>query len=308
MIGRFVVDQLIESGACVRVASLDDESRVPPDVEFMQVDLTQMHNCLDACDGMDVVLHLAGIKGSPKSTSQQPASFFYSTITFNTHMMEAARLQGVEKYLFTSSVGVYSPAPVLYEDDVWETFPSENDRFAGWAKRMGELQAQAYKIQYGWDKIAIVRPANVYGPFDNFDLTNAMVIPSIIYRILSGENPLVIWGDGSAVRDFIYAKDVAEGCIMAINNMPGLPINIGSGIGVSIKDLVTTIVEQCGVDVDVKWDTSKPVGDKIRLMDMARAKELLDFESQTSLEEGIKQTVEWYRSSKHVPHTHSVFR
>ena len=108
-------------------------------------------------------------------TAQKPASFFVPTITFNTNMMEAARRCKVKKYLYTSTIGVYAPAEVFYEDDVWKTFPSPNDRFAGWAKRMGELQAEAYAIEYGWKDIAIVRPANVYGPFDNFDPTNAMV-------------------------------------------------------------------------------------------------------------------------------------
>lgn len=161
LIGRPLVEMLIETGAKVRIASLDDPSRAHPGAEFKQVNLTRYDNCLKVCDGMDYVFHLAGIKGSPAMTSKKPASFFVPTILFSINMMEAARECNVERYLFTSSIGVYSPSEVFYEDDVWKTFPSENDRFAGWAKRMGELQADAYGIEYNWDKISIVRPANV---------------------------------------------------------------------------------------------------------------------------------------------------
>ena len=168
LIGRPLVEKLVEQGANIRIASLDDPSRAHPDAEFEQVNLIKFDNCMKVCNDMDFVFHLAGIKGSPVMTMKKPASFFVPTISFNTNMMEAAKQNNVERYLFTSTIGVYSPAEVFYEDDVWKTFPSENDRFAGWAKRMGELQAEAYKIEYGWDKIAIVRPANVYGPYDNF--------------------------------------------------------------------------------------------------------------------------------------------
>jgi len=169
LIGRPLVEMLLAQGAQVRIASLDDPSRADSRAEFLQVDLTKFDNCLKACEGMDIVFHLAGIKGSPQMAKEKPASFFVPTILFNTNMMEAAKQSQIERYLFTSSVGVYSPAEVFYEDDVWKTFPSENDKFAGWAKRMGELQAEAYAIEYNWDKVAIVRPANVYGSFDNFD-------------------------------------------------------------------------------------------------------------------------------------------
>ena len=165
---------------------------------------------------MDIVFNLAGVKGSPAMANERPASFLVPTITFSYNMMEAARREGVERYLYTSSIGVYAPAEYFREDDVWKTFPSPHDRFAGWAKRMGELQAEAYKIEYGWDKISIVRPANVYGPYDNFDPANAMVIPSLIYRALDGEAPLTVWGDGTPIRDFIHARDVARGMMLMV--------------------------------------------------------------------------------------------
>ncbi len=300
LIGRPLVEMLIEAGTKVRIASLDDHSRAHPQAEFMRVDLTQFENCMQVCDGMDFVFQLAGIKGSPVMTAKKPASFFVPTILFNTNMMEAAKRCNVERYLFTSSIGVYSPAEIFHEDDVWKTFPSENDRFAGWAKRMGELQAQAYAIEYGWDKIAIVRPANVYGPYDNFDPANAMVIPSLIRRALDGENPFTVWGDGSAIRDFIHTKDVAQGMMLAMENGLGQPLNLGSGEGVSIKRIVEIVVGNMEVKPKIVWDTSKPTGDKKRLMDMSRAKNLLGFKPKISIEEGIKETMEWYLKNKDI--------
>jgi len=214
-------------------------------------------------------------------------------------MMEAARQAGVKRYLYTSTIGVYSPAEVFYEDDVWKTFPSPNDKFAGWAKRMGELQAEAYKIEYGWHNIAIVRPANVYGPYDNFDPNTAMVIPSLIKRALDGENPLIVWGDGSTIRDFIHARDVARGMLLALDKGIGQPINLGSGVGVSIREVVEIIVSNMEIKPKVVWDTSKPSGDKKRLMDISRAKDI-GFQPTVSIEEGIKEAVDWYRENRDI--------
>jgi len=295
LIGRPLVEKLVKEGAKVTVVSLDDPNLAPKGVKFIRADLREFSNCMDVCRGKDIVFHLAGIKGSPQLTQKQPASFFVPTITFNTNMMEAARRQGVSRFLYTSSVGVYAQAPVLYEDDVWKTFPSVNDRFAGWAKRMGELQAESYKIEYGWDKISIVRPANTYGPFDNFDPKTAMVIPSLINRALSRENPLTVWGDGSPIRDFIYSKDVATGMMLAVEKGINIPINLGSGLGVTIKEVAEVIAKSVpNGKVKIVWDKSKPKGDAKRLMDIKRAKKLLGFKPKYSLEDGIAETIEWY--------------
>jgi GDP-L-fucose synthase len=183
------------------------------------------------------------------------------------------------------------------EEDVWKTFPSPNDRFAGWAKRMGELQAEAYRIEYGWEHICIVRPANVYGPFDNFDPANAMVIPSLIRRALDGENPLVVWGDGSQIRDFIHARDVAAAMIKVMEKGYNLPVNIGSGQETSIRDLVEVIVRHMPVKPEVIWDTTKPQGDRKRLMDVSRMTSL-GFRPAVTLEAGIRETMEWYLANK----------
>lgn len=307
LIGREVAAQLVEGGAKVRIASLDDPARAHPGAEFMRVDLTSADNCRTVCQGMEFVFNLLGVKGSPAAASGRPASFFVPTITMNTHLMEAARREGVAGFLFTSSVGVYAPAEVLREDDVWKTFPSEHDRFAGWAKRMGELQAEAYRIEHGWDRVAVVRPANVYGPYDNFDLENATAVAALIKRAVDGENPLVVWGDGSAERDFVHAHDVARGILLVAERMPGHPVNLGSGEGVSIRRLVETIVDNLQPRPEVRWDVTRPTGDKKRVMDISRAR-ALGFEPSIPLERGIRETMEWYREHRTaLPRRYDVF-
>lgn len=297
MIGRYLVEELIGRGAKISIASLDDPSRAHPQAEFRKVDLTRFDECAQACEGMDMVFHLAGIKGSPLMASKKPASFFVPTIVFNTNMMEAARQAGVSRYLYTSTVGVYAPASLFREDDVWRTFPSENDKFAGWAKRMGELQAEAYRIEHGWTGVSIVRPANVYGRYDNFDPSNAMVVPSLIKRAMDGEDPLTIWGDGSPIRDFIHASDVARGMLLVVEKGETRPVNLGSGEGVNVKTIVDIIYRNLDKKPRLVWDSSKPAGDKIRLMDIARAKSL-GFLPRVTIEKGITDAMSWYRDNK----------
>lgn len=298
LIGTPLVELLIEGGARVRVVSLDDPSRSHPKAEFRQLDLSKFENCLEACRGQDYVFNLLCVKGSPAVTKVKPARFFVSHLTFNTNLMEAARQCGAKGFLFTSSLAVYGPAEVFHEDDVWKTFPSENDKFSGWAKRMGELQAEAYQIEYGWDNVSIVRPANVYGPYDNFELENAMVIPSLIKRAVLGENPLRAWGDGSQVRDFIHTRDVARGILLVARSGEKRPVNLGSGIGVSIKELVNIVVGNLKVKPEVVWDASKPSGDRERVLDVSRAK-ALGFCASIKLEDGIRSTMDWYRANQH---------
>ncbi|MBF0584879.1 MAG: NAD-dependent epimerase/dehydratase family protein [Magnetococcales bacterium] len=297
LIGRPLVAMLVEAGAEVAVVSLDDPSRAPPGCQFEQADLREFSNCLRVCKGKEIVFHLAGVKGSPAMTARQPASFFVPTLTFSINMMEAARQSGVDRYLFTSSVGVYAPAELFHEEDVWQTFPSPNDRFAGWAKRMGELQAEAYKIEYGWDKISIVRPANVYGPYDNFDPKNAMVIPSLIRRAMDGESPLTVWGDGSPIRDFIHARDVADGMMQVVEQGINEPVNLGSGTGVSIREIVEVVVANLPDARAIVWDTSKPSGDQRRLMDTRRA-EQYGIRAKISIAEGIREVMTWYQTHR----------
>ena len=298
MIGRSLVRFLLEKEAIVTIADLTVPSDLPDGVGFIKVDLRYFDQCENICNEMDYVFNLVGVKGSPKMCAEQPADFMVPMLQFNTNMMEAARRANVKWYLYTSSVGVYAPAEVFVEDSVWSTVPSPNDRFAGWAKRMGELQAEAYSIQYGWNKVSIVRPANVYGDYDNFNPANAMVVPSLI-RKAQENDVLEVWGDGSTIRDFIHADDVALGMLFAVENQITKPINLGSGEGYSIKEVVDMVVKHSGKDLEVKWLTDKPNGDAIRLFDMTRAKSY-GFNISVSLEEGIKKTTEWFKNNKEI--------
>lgn len=279
MIGRSLVKLLLEAGAEIHTADLKDG-----------VDLRDFETCKSICAGMNYVFHLAGVKGSPKMSMENPASFMIPMLQFNTNMMEAARLANVDWYLFTSSVGVYSPAEIFYEDSVWTTFPSKQDTFAGWAKRMGELQAKAYSVQYKWDKVSIVRPANVYGPFDNFDSETAMVIPSLIRKAYRDEY-INAWGNGSPIRDFIFSDDVARGMLFMVENQVNEPVNLGSGIGTTIKYITEYIARQ--FQKEIKWDSSKPSGEQKRILSMARANSY-GFYPEMTIEKGIDQTIDWF--------------
>ena len=291
LIGRQLVELLNEVGAKVTVVSLDTPKRPLKDCDFFKLDLREMSNCVTACEGQDIIFQLAGIKGSPVATKTKPASFFVPTLLFSTAMMEAARQADVQWYLNTSSIGVYGPAEIFREDQAWEGMPSTHDKFAGWAKRIGEMQAEAYKIEYGWDRVSIVRPSNVFGPWDSFSDESAMVIPSLIKRVVGGENPLRAWGDGSPIRDFIHARDVARGMMMMVEQGVIEPVNLGSGVGVTIKELVSLIAG----NVPVEWDSSKPNGDSKRLMDTARAQSY-GFKPEISLEDGIRETIDFYKT------------
>ena len=240
---------------------------------------------------MDFVFHMAGIKGSVEVTKSKPASFFVPLLMFNANVLEACRLNKVQKVVYTSSIGAYSSAEVFREGENQEGPPM--DMFPGWAKRMAELQVKAYQEQYGLNNFAVVRPCNVYGPGDNFDPENAMVIPTLMYRIFNKENPVVVWGDGSAVRDFAYSRDVAEGVILALYyGTQGGFVNLGSGTGVTIKELVETLHGFLGFNYEL--DASKPSGFPKRVMDISLARELIHYNPTTSLLEGLKETWEWF--------------
>ena len=210
----------------------------------------------------------------------------------NTNMLEACRLNKIDRVVYTSSIGAYPSAEIFKEQEDQDEGPPM-DMFPGWAKRMAELQIRAYQIQYGLQHYAVVRPCNVYGPGDNFDPANAMVIPTLMRRIFSREDPVVIWGDGTAVRDFAYSGDVADGVILALyHGTGGRYVNLGSGIGYTIKELVETI--QQIVPFHAQFDSSKPSGFPRRVMDISLAKNLLGYEPQTSLHKGLQETWNWY--------------
>jgi GDP-L-fucose synthase len=296
VIGRPLVQSLVGAGACVRVASLHDPIDPCPGAEYVTGDLMSRDFCAAAVRGMEYVFHLASVRGSVAVGRRCAADFFVNPILMNTHMMEEARKASVSRYLFASSVCVYAPASVFVEDDAWSAPPHPSDAYAGWAKRMGELQASAYREQYGWETIAIVRPVNTYGPYDNFDPRTGQVIPALIARVLGGENPLRVWGDGSAVRDFLHCRDAARGMLLALERFAGgVPVNLGSGIGYSIREVVETALEATGVRPRVEWDTSKPTGEPSRVADLGRARAELGFEPIVGLKEGIAETAAWFR-------------
>ena len=307
MIGRSLVKFLLEKGAQITIADLTEPSDLPEGVGYVKVDLRYFDQCEKICSGMDYVFNLVGVKGSPKMCAEQPADFMVPMLQFNTNMMEAARRANVKWYLYTSSVGVYAPAEVFVEDSVWSTVPSPNDRFAGWAKRMGELQSEAYSIQYGLNNISIVRPANIFGKYDNFNPVNSMVIPSLI-RKAQENDVLEVWGDGSPIRDFIFADDVADSMIKCVENKVTVPVNLGSGKGYSIKELVEVVVKCSGKDnLEVKWLVDKGNGDAIRIMSTERA-ESFGIKTNTTLEEGIKVVTEWFKDNKNtIDQRYNVF-
>jgi len=291
LIGRQVVKILCDAGSNVRIISLDHGICVDDRAQHFNGDLTDFNYCKEITVDVDYVFHIAGIKGSVQVTKEKPASFFVPLIMMNTNILEACRLNGVEKVVYTSSVGAYSSAEVFKEDENLEGEPM--DMFPGWAKRMAEKQVEAYSIQYGMKNIAIVRPANIYGPGDNFDPKNAMVIPTLMHRIHSKEDPVVVWGDGSAIRDFAYSVDVAEGIVQALHyGTDGKFVNIGSGEGVTIKELVEAL--HSFIDFNYEFDTTKPSGFPKRVMDISLAREVIRYNPSTSLVDGLKDTWKWF--------------
>jgi len=290
MIGRQVVDLLEDTGARIKIVSLD-RLTVSEKCEHIYGDLTDFNFCKNVCKDMDFVFHVAGIGASVKAIKSRIASHFVPLLMMSTNMLEACRLEKIKKTVFVSSVGAYQDAEVFVESDY--RIDSTPMDFAGWAKRMAEAQVYAYKVEYGLDNIAIVRPPNVYGPGDNFHPENSLVIPSLMYRIYNKENPLLVWGDGSNVRDFVYARDVAEGIILALyyGTSAGF-VNLGSGNPRTIKELVEVL--RGFLDFEYVFDVSKPKGVKKRIMDLSLAREKIHYNPTTSLADGLKKTWNWF--------------
>ena len=290
LIGRQVVNILCDSDAKVKIVSLD-KIKVNPGATHIYGDLTNFDFCKSVTKDMDFVFHLAAIKGSIEIVEKKPASIFVTLLMMNTNILEACRINKVKKVVYTSTIGAYSSAEVFKEDKYRiDSMPME---LTSWSKRMAELQIQTYKIQYNLNNFAIVRPANVYGPGDNFDPKNAMVIPSLMYRIFSKEDPVIVWGDGSAIRDFAYSRDVAEGTILALYHGTNSGfVNLGSGKGSSIKELVETL--HSFLKFNYKFDATKPAGFPKRVMDISLAQKTIDYNPATTLLDGLKETWDWF--------------
>jgi len=289
LIGRQVVEILAAAGARIRIVSLDDVTIDGAD--HIRGDLTEFRFCREVTKDMDDVFHIAGIGASVSTSKTRIASHFVPTLMMNTNVLEACRINGVARVVVTSSIGAYAPAAEFRESDYrLESSPMD---FAGWAKRMAEAQVYAYGVQYGLKNMVVVRPANVYGPGDNFDPSNALVIPSLLYRIYHRENPLIIWGDGSAIRDFVYSRDVAEGIIQALYyGTDGGFVNLGSGVPCSVRELAETLNSLLGIDY--RFDETKPSGAPKRVMDISLARKRIRYEPTTTLREGLMKTWEWF--------------
>ena len=294
MVGKHLVDMCLDKGYYVRGTDIRYDNRYDiyaKDFEFYQADLRDFDDCRNVVAGMDVVFQVAGVKGSPKRAAEQPNDYFTPMLQMNTNMAEAARLQGVDWYVYTSTVGVYQPAEVFKEDDVWKTYPSENDKYAGWVKRLGELQLDCFETHYGLKNYSIVRPANIYGEYDEFG-EESTVIASLVKKGCN-DKLLSVWGDGTPIRDFIHAEDVARGILMSYENKITEPINLGSGDGVCIKDIASIVATHYGKEIE--YDMEKPNGDNKRLMDMTRANSY-GFYPEVDLETGIKRVIKYYES------------
>lgn len=249
---------------------------------------------------IDLVIHMAALVGGVGYSSTHPATQYYNNILMDLNIVEASKNASVRKIVLVSSACAY-PEKAEYplkEEYVWAGLPQETNLAYGIAKRLMLVQGPAYRQEYALNS-AIVIPNNGYGPHDNFHPDYSHVIPSLIRRCVAGEDPLVVWGDGTPTRDFLYVEDFAEGVILAAERLDSdVAVNIGSGTETQIKDLVTIIQKATGHTGKVVYDSSKPNGQLRRSVDISKARKLIGFEPRYSLEQGIKETVAWYLANK----------
>ncbi len=304
MVGQALVPKLRKYGAVIYIASMDNKKLAPQGIKkFYKLDLINISNCLKVTKKMDCVINLLGVTGSPKINYSNPGSFLMSNLYCAVNLLYASQKNNVKRYLYTSTYGVYGEKSSMKEFDMWNHFPSDNDKFAGWAKRMGELQIEAYRKEYKFKGLHVIRPANIYGPYANFNPKNSMVVASIIRRVIDGENPLKVWGDGKTIRDFIFAGDVADAIVKVINKNIQVPLNIGSGKGVSIKKLVYQIINSSNIKFKPKiiFEKSKKsggkVGDRKRVLDIRLARKY-KIKNKISLSKGLFHTINWYLKNK----------
>jgi len=255
----------------------------------------------------ELVLHLAAEVGGIGANRANPGRYWYANLMMGAHVTELARLHGVRKLVTLGTICAYPKfAPVPFrEDDLWNGYPEETNAPYGIAKKALLVGSQAYREQYGLDAVYLL-PVNLYGPRDNFDLETSHVIPALIRKMVEakerGESEIVLWGDGTPTREFLYVDDCAEGIVLAAKRYDGAePVNLGTGEELSIRDLAELIGELTGFDGDIVWDTSKPNGQPRRKLDTSRAAELFGFRARTSLRDGLGRTVQWYRSARREP-------
>lgn len=265
-------------------------------------DLRRWESCQAAVKGVDLVIHLAAKVGGIGYNMKNPGSLFYDNAIMGIQLMEAARQAGVAKFVAVGTICAYpkfTPVP-FREDELWNGYPEETNAPYGLAKKMMLVQSQAYRQQYGFNSIYLL-PVNLYGPGDNFDPESSHVIPALIKKVFdakkSGAGSITAWGTGKATREFLYVKDAAEGIVLAAEryNKPD-PVNLGSGMEISIKELISIIAELTGFEGKIVWDHSKPDGQPRRCLDTTRAERDFGFKAKTSFREGLIETIKYYKS------------
>jgi GDP-L-fucose synthase len=251
----------------------------------------------------EVVYHLAALAGGIGANRAEPGRFWYANLLMGAYVLEQSRLAGVGKVVMLGTICEYpkhTPVP-FHEDELWNGYPEETNAPYGIAKKAHLVGGQAYRDQYGMDVIHLL-PVNLYGPRDNFDLETSHVIPALIRKMTAGDERVVLWGDGSPTREFLYVDDAAAGIALAGASYDGAePVNLGSGIEISIRELAELIAELTGFDGEIEWDTSKPNGQPRRNLDVSRARERFGFEARTSLRDGLAATIAWYRETAATP-------
>ena len=269
----------------------------------MTNDLRHYSECLKVVDGMDVVIHLAANVGGIGYNKQNPGSLFYDNASMGIHLIEAARVKDVKKFVCIGTVCAYpkfSSIP-FKEEDLWNGFPEETNAPYGIAKKILLVQSQAYRQQYGFNSIYLL-PVNLYGPRDNFDLETSHVIPALIRKMIKAEKQeknVTLWGTGEPTREFLYVEDAAKAIILATENFDkSEPVNLGSGQEIKIKDLANMIAELTGFTGEIIWDTTRPDGQPRRKLDIEKAKKYFGFTAKTSLRTGLVNTIDWFKKSK----------
>jgi GDP-L-fucose synthase len=278
----------------------EENIRIPRAAEL---DLRKFENCVKAVEGQDIVIHLAAKVGGIGFNREKPGELFYDNLMMGVQLMEAARTSGVKKFVAIGTICAYpkfTPVP-FKEDDIWNGYPEETNAPYGLAKKMLLVQAQAYRAQYGLNAITLF-PVNLYGDGDNFDPSSSHVIPALIKKVadakVSGASYIEVWGTGSATREFLFAEDAAEGIVLAAERYDGNePVNLGSGMEISIKDLVELIAELMEFKGEIRWDKTKPDGQPRRMLDVSRAEKEFGFRAKTDFREGLKRTIDWYLES-----------
>ncbi|MFQ5616440.1 MAG: GDP-L-fucose synthase family protein [Anaerolineales bacterium] len=296
-LGSFIQEKLRARGAT--------EIFIPHIENYDLRKLNDIRRMLD--DGKpDLIIHLAALAGGIGANRARPAEFFYDNLMMGVPLMHTAWERGVEKFVAIGTICAYpkfTPIP-FREENLWNGYPEETNAPYGLAKKMLLVQAQAYRQQYGYNAIYLL-PVNLYGPRDNFNLRTSHVIPALVRKCVEaqerGDDHIVLWGDGSPTREFLYAPDAAEGIVLAAERYNGAePVNLGSGQEISIKSLIELITRLTGFEGDLVWDTTKPNGQPRRALDTTRAAEYFGWRAATSFEEGLRETIAWYRESRQV--------